>query len=389
MVINRQFYRILSLMVMLVAAGQMTNTIYVPALSDMAQAMHVQPGMMQTVIACYLFPYGLLQFVYGPLSDYFGRKPMILIGTMIFTIGSLIGFLANHFAWLLVATFLQGSGTAVGGVMVRTVMKDRYSGASLQKANSYMMVALILAPLLAPLIGGLFATFHHWRGIFLFLTIYGIILWLVQYWFLFETNAYIGHRGGVWHRYRQIFSNKTFLINLMLLIVGNGGLAVFEVSSGALLTSVIGLSPVITSLLFIIPLPFYIAGSYLPGALADKIHSNILLTIGCLTLMLSGASMIIFYYAIGISILAILLPGALYFFGCGMIMPTASTKAIDIFPNIAGTAGSILGGAQNLGAGILTALASLATLHSQLPLAIILSSLAVLALLTLLFALND
>ena len=87
MVINRQFYRILSLMVMLVAAGQMTNTIYVPALSDMAQAMHVQPGMMQTVIACYLFPYGLLQFVYGPLSDYFGRKPMILIGTMIFTIG--------------------------------------------------------------------------------------------------------------------------------------------------------------------------------------------------------------------------------------------------------------------------------------------------------------
>ena len=376
------FFRVLPLIILLTAAGQMTNTIYVPALTQMAHDLMVSVGRMQAVIACYLFPYGLFQFLYGPLSDRFGRKPMILIGVALFTFGSSLAVFANSFALLLIASFIQGSGTAVAGVMARTVMRDMYSGNKLHSANSIMAIALIFAPLLAPILGGIFSDLHSWRAIFIFLSAYGLALFIVQLFFMPETNHHKGLKQNFLQKYTLVLSNKNFVINLILLIVANGGIAVFEVSSGALFTSVLKFSPAITSLLFIIPLPFYMIGSFWAAKAARHYSLDKLLTIGCITLLLSGAAMVSAYYTLGISLFAIIIPGCIYFFGCGVIFPTSTTKALEEFPNIAGTAGALLGGTQNLGAGILTALAALIPLNSQLPLAVILSALAAWALIT-------
>ncbi|MBK2125809.1 MFS transporter, partial [Fangia hongkongensis] len=226
---DRNFYRILFLIIILTAAGQMTNTIYVPALSQMAEEFSVNAGRMQAVIACYLFPYGLFQFAYGPLSDYFGRKPLILIGIALFTLGSLIALFATHFATLLLASFIQGSGIAVAGVMARTVMRDLYSGRALHSANSLMAIALILAPLLAPILGGFFTDLYSWRVIFLFLSAYGIALLIIQMLFFQETNLYKGIKGSFLQKYKIVLSNPNFMLNLILLIVANGGIAIFEV----------------------------------------------------------------------------------------------------------------------------------------------------------------
>lgn len=384
--LDRNFYRVLILVVLLTGAGQMTNTIYVPALSDIAQTMEVRTGLMQAVVACYLIPYGLLQFVFGPASDRWGRRPVILIGLTVFVTGSLIAATSINFYMLIAGSLLQGSGIAVAGVMARTVMKDLYTGERLQISNSYMSMALILAPLLAPLIGGLFATAHHWRGIFIFLAIYGVIVFGLQWFYFSETNQHKGARGNILQRYKTVLSSKIFIINLLLLIIANGGIAVFEVSSGALFTSVLELSPAMASLYFIIPLPFYIFGSFATSKLIKYISLDIMLAISCVILLFSGLMMVLLYFSSGISLLAIIVPGSIYFLGCGMIFPTATTRAIEIFPNIAGTAGALLGGMQNLGAGVLTATASLFPLRNQLPLAVLMSSLAAMALIAIIMS---
>lgn len=134
--------------------------------------------------------------------------------------------------------------------MARTVMRDLYSGMKLHSANSIMAIALIFAPLIAPLLGGLFTDLHSWRAIFVFLTIYGILLLIVQWIFFPETNKQKSSKGNLLAKYKTVLSNGNFTINLILLIVANGGVAVFEVSSGALCTSVLKLSPVVASLLF-------------------------------------------------------------------------------------------------------------------------------------------
>ena len=380
---NKVLYRLLFLVILLTAAGQMTNTIYVPALTEMAEDFALDAGRMQAVIACYLFPYGLLQFVYGPLSDRYGRKPMILIGVGLFALGSGMAFGATRFTTLLAASFTQGCGIAVAGVMARTVMRDMYSGKKLHSANSIMAIALVLAPLIAPVLGGIFTDLHSWRTIFLFLLLYAIVLFIVQFFCFRETNHHKGVRSHFIDKYKQVIGSLNFLINLILLIITNSGIAVFEVSSGALFTSVLHLSSSQASLLFIIPLPFYMIGSFLAGKCVRFCSLDRLLVAGCLVLLLSGICMVTFYYTIGITLLAIILPGAVYFLGCGIIFPTATTKALEEFPSIAGTAGAFLGGTQNLGAGILTALSALIPLHSQLPLAIILSGLAISALVSL------
>ncbi|MCF6765402.1 Bcr/CflA family efflux MFS transporter [Thiotrichales bacterium 19S3-7] len=377
------FYRVLFLLLTLTAAGQITNTVYVPALADIARDLHVKPGSMQAVISCFLFPYGLFQFIYGPYSDYYGRKPLILIGTVIFAIGSFVAYFSNNFDQLLLGSLLQGSGIAVGGVMARTVMRDLYSAKALQSANSYMAIALIFAPLLAPILGGFLTDTFSWRAIFAFLTVYAVILFIIQLKFFKETNQNLREKRPLIEKYKVILSSRNFVVNLMLLVIALGGIAIFEVSSGAIFTSLLGLSPTEASFVFILPLPAYMLGSYLANKLASYMSIFKLLNLGSYILVISSLLMILWYHMLGVSLAAVIIPGIIYFLGCGIVFPSATTQALEEFPTLAGTAGSLLGGIQNVGAGILTAVAALIPLKSQLPLAVILSTLAIFAVLIL------
>jgi len=108
---RHSFYPLFFLTILMVAVGQMTQTLYVPSIPMMAGDFHVASGQLQAVMACYLIPYGLSQFVYGPLSDRIGRRPVLLIGMMVFLVGTLTIQLIPHFAALLAGSFIQGLGT--------------------------------------------------------------------------------------------------------------------------------------------------------------------------------------------------------------------------------------------------------------------------------------
>ena len=102
-------------------------------------------GQLQAVMACYLIPYGLSQFVYGPLSDRIGRRPILLIGMMVFLVGTLtIQLIPASWRCWWAASFRAGH--RAGGAMSRTVMRDRYSGAELNRANSLVSMGVIFSP---------------------------------------------------------------------------------------------------------------------------------------------------------------------------------------------------------------------------------------------------
>jgi len=128
---RHSFYPLFLLTILMVAVGQMTQTLYVPSIPMMAGEFNVVSGQLQAVMACYLIPYGLSQFVYGPLSDRIGRRPILIVGMMVFLVGTLTIQLIPTFTALLVGSFIQGLGTGAGGAMSRTVMRDRYNGAEL------------------------------------------------------------------------------------------------------------------------------------------------------------------------------------------------------------------------------------------------------------------
>ncbi len=155
---------LLLMLILLVAVGQMTQTIYIPSIPDMAQDMGVRDGEIQRVMAAYLLTYGVSQLFYGPISDRTGRRPVILAGMTIFILATLWAlFTASLFA-LVIASALQGMGTGVAGVMARTMPRDLYAGPALRHANSLLNMGILVSPLLAPVIGGMLDSAWGWRA---------------------------------------------------------------------------------------------------------------------------------------------------------------------------------------------------------------------------------
>lgn len=372
---------ILFLLVSICSVGQMTNTIYAPAMSNIAYYFGVPPTRVQLVMAAYLFPYGFSQFFYGPLSDRFGRRPLLLIGLIIYLIGSFIALSAPIFHLLVLGSFIQGCGVGVGGVMLRTVLRDLYYGVKLHQASSYISIAMIFAPIMAPMLGGGLAHYLGWRSIFIFLFSLGATVWLIQFFMFPETNP---HRGTEQTRlryvkssYLTVLSNRRFLGYMVCLLVGFGGVSVFEASAGILFTHVLHFTPLTASLLYTIPMPAYLGGSYLSGWLSSRWITPHIVLLGIVFLIVGGFSLLL----VGLwvtSVLSILVPVCCYFFGIGMVFPAGTAGALEPFSALAGTAGAIMGGVQNVGASAATMISSTMSQTSQIPLAFILSGLSLL-----------
>ncbi|EPR2421095.1 MFS transporter [Escherichia coli] len=146
---------LLLMLVLLVAVGQMAQTIYIPAIADMARDLNVREGAVQSVMGAYLLTYGVSQLFYGPISDRVGRRPVILVGMSIFMLATLVAVTTSSLTVLIAASAMQGMGTGVGGVMARTLPRDLYERTQLRHANSLLNMGILVSPLLAPLIGGL------------------------------------------------------------------------------------------------------------------------------------------------------------------------------------------------------------------------------------------
>lgn len=375
-VFHEKFGLILFLVVALVSVGQLTNTIYVPAMSLIAHSMHIHPERVETLIGIYLLAYGFSQYFYGPISDLVGRRPVILVGLVIFAVGSSLAILATQFPMLFWGCLVQGLGTGVCGVMARTVMRDCYSDQKLQKANSYVSIALILAPLLAPIIGGLLSVKFGWRADFIFLFIFGTFILGMEYYLFPETNIYVKEKyrdfARIKHAYKVVFSHRQFWGYALSLVLAFGGIAVFEASAGVLFTRVLGYPVKAVSWLFVIPIPGYLLGSYAAAYLSEWMPIQRLMKLAILAVAISAFVFCFFAFQKIINIYVVLLPITLFFFSGGLLFPTATTGALNPLGEYAGTAGAVLGGTQNLGAAILTLFFSAMPQTTQRPLGVML-----------------
>ncbi|MGB6188785.1 MAG: multidrug efflux MFS transporter EmrD [Aeromonas molluscorum] len=376
---RHSFYPLFFLTILMVAVGQMTQTLYVPSIPVMAADLGVSSASLQAVMACYLIPYGLSQFIYGPLSDKWGRRPVLLIGMMVFLLGTLVIQLIPNASALLVGSFIQGLGTGAAGAMSRTVMRDRYQGAELNRANSLMSMGVIFSPLLAPVLGGWLTEWLNWRAGYWFLFGFGAISTIaILIWFAETLPQERRQPLRVRAAYRHVLGNPRFQGNLLCLMATFAGLAVFEAAAGVLLGDVLGFNAKTVSVLFVLPLPGYLFGAWLSARLSFRLSPGKLMRLGILFLAL-GALIILLPGLFGIVSAASLVGGAaVYFIGSGILYPTATTCAIEPFPGQAGTAGAILGGMQNLGAGLVTLLAASFPMQGQLGLGAIMTVMVVL-----------
>lgn len=368
----------LLMLILLVAVGQMAQTIYIPAVANMAQALNVREGAVQSVMAAYLLTYGISQLFYGPLSDRVGRRPVILVGMTIFMLATLIAMTTRSLPVLIAASALQGMGTGVGGVMARTLPRDLYEGTQLRHANSVLNMGILVSPLLAPLIGGVLDTLMGWRACYGFLLVLcAIVIFSMARW-MPETRPQEAPRTRLLASYKTLFGNGSFSCYLLMLIGGLAGVAVFEASSGVLLGAGLGLSSMAVSILFILPIPAAFFGSWFAGRPNKRFPTLMWQSVA--SCLVAGLMMWIPGLLGVMTVWTLLIPAALFFFGAGMLFPLATSGAMEPFPFLAGTAGALVGGLQNIGSGALAWLSALLPQNGQTSLGLLMTLMGLLIL---------
>lgn len=366
---------LLLMIVFMVACGQMAQTIFVPALPQIALGLNVDASQLQAVMACYLLSYGIFQFMYGPVSDRVGRKMPLVVGIAIFIIGAVFAAQATSFNQLIMASLIQGLGTASAGALCRSIPRDHYFGDQLVKFNSYVSMAVVFLPLLAPFIGSASAAYFGWQAVYWVLAVFGAVVWLFLI-FAFKESLPKAQREhqAVIASYRHVLRHRAFRAYLFSLIATFAGIAAFEAIAGVLYGQYLGLTPFMVSCYFVA----LIAGRQ--NKPQRVIYQGVaLLGAGALFMLIPG----LFNLVVGWSLLV---GSILFFSGAGMLFPTLTSAALEPFPRQAGIAGALLGGLQNFGAGLAALTMSLVPMGGQLSIGLLSAVMVVLVILSLYYA---
>lgn len=176
-----------ALLVCVSSIGPFAANTYVPGFHAIAESLGASAVAVQQSLSIYLVVFAAASLVVGALSDAFGRRPVILGGTMLFALASLAAMMSPTMEWLYGARVLQGLAASVGPVVTMAVVRDRWSGADAAKVLALMTVLFGLAPAAAPMIGGWITVHFGWRAIFLFLAVLNLSIFVLVFLKIRET----------------------------------------------------------------------------------------------------------------------------------------------------------------------------------------------------------
>ena len=161
------------------ALNPLAMDMMLPALPDIGAAFHIgNANRLQTVLSAFMIGFGVGQFAIGPLSDRFGRRPVLLTGMVLYNVASLVAIVAPSFETLLIARVLQGLGTSATRVIAISIVRDCYAGRRMAGVMSLVMMIFIAVPVIAPSFGQAVMLASQWRGIFVVLAAYGVLAML-------------------------------------------------------------------------------------------------------------------------------------------------------------------------------------------------------------------
>ena len=174
------FPEFVAIVAAIMALNPFATDMMLPAMPDIRAAFGIaNPNHVQAVISIYLAGFGAGQFIMGPLSDRFGRRPVLIAGMLVYSAAGLLSVVAPSFGLMLLARALQGVGTSATRVIATSIVRDCYAGRRMASVISLATMIFIAVPVLAPSVGQAIMLFAEWRGIFMVLTAYGLLslLW--------------------------------------------------------------------------------------------------------------------------------------------------------------------------------------------------------------------
>jgi MFS transporter, DHA1 family, multidrug resistance protein len=314
-----------------------------PALPAMTMALSAKSAAAQWTLSLFVLGFAGGQLILGPLSDHFGRRPVLLCGLTLYVVTGVACASATSIGILVAMRFLQGVSACAGAVIVRAIIRDVFDRPSAAAKQSIMTVVTTLAMLIAPIVGAWILGITGWRGVFALLPIVGGIVLATAALVIPETRPKLeGKRAGVLKSYLLVLREPTTVGNALVAAFIFAGLFVFISGSPTVFIRTQGISPQNFSWLFAIVALGQLGGSTLNRMLAMRVTPARLIRIGG-GLTVVATSMIALFAILHPNIYLVTLSISLYAFALGMTNPNAIAAAMMPLPQHAGAASAVIG----------------------------------------------
>jgi MFS transporter, DHA1 family, multidrug resistance protein len=336
----------------IMALNPLAMDMMLPALPNIASAFHITiANRPQAILSTFLIGFGVGQFIMGPLSDRFGRRPVLIDGMALYCIASVLAVTATSFEMLLLARVLQGLGTSATRVIATSIVRDCYAGRRMASVMSLAMMVFIAVPVIAPSIGQAVMLLTQWRGIFIVLTLYGVLALIWSAVRMPETLPLSERKSlaprDVLSAFRQTVTNRQTLGYALAAGGVQGSLFAFVFSSQQVFTEIFGLGRYFPLAFAAIAVGVAVAG-FLNARYVGRIGMRVI-SHGALVGFVTVAGILL----LGVKLHMMPLPlfmalAALMMFGFGLMFANFTSLAMEPQGHIAGTASSLYGSITTL-----------------------------------------
>jgi len=341
-----------------IAYGLFAMTVCLPSMAEWGSLFGRPQDEVQLTFSGFVLTYGLLQLVYGPLSDRLGRRSMILAGVAVCSAGSVLAALAPDLPTLVAARVLQGAGAAAGMVVGRAAVQDFYQGPQRTRVMAYVGMTLGLCPPLGTVIGGQIHEALGWQVNFVLVAALGAALFVAAWWGMPRPagpaprpRADEPERppllAGMGRAYGELLRRPVYLLHVAVLGFTTAAFYMFLAGAPLVLRSY-GIGPGEAGFfIMVVPLS-YIVGNFLTSRLVQRLGGPRLMRLGQ-GLTLAGTALMLGLALVGAHTpLAFVLPLLLLGLGHGMLVPPCLVATVALAPALAGAASALAGVTQQL-----------------------------------------
>lgn len=352
---------IITLTFIILTIAQLSIGLYIPSLPTIAVDLHTSVGQTQLCINVYLFFYGFSQLVYGPLSDRYGRKPILLIGLVIFVFGTMGIVMVRNINMLLFTCFVQGIGSGSISVLLRAIIRDIYDGKELNRSLSYVTMITAITPAIAPVIGGFIGSHFGWIWDFKSLTLYGILVILIVIFALPETNfkrhatlnltqVKQDYFELLQHNHYMAYVAAIIAIYICQIIMFTIAPFFFQLHLGAT-AQMFGIYAIVSAL-------GYFIGGLIYNRCTERFSNLWFIQAALVILIVMGSLLLLQAWFFGYNVASVLIPILFISIGVGFVLASGISGALEPFPHIAGVAAAFTGCLQMVGSALIGAFIS-------------------------------
>lgn len=333
------------ILIAMAAIGPLALNMFVPSMPGLQKTFDVSSGVVQLTLTIYLAGLALCQLLYGPLSDRYGRRPMLLAGMALFVVSSVACALSTSMEMLIIARGFQAIGGASGMILSRAIVRDLFSRERSASVIGYITMAWVLAPMIAPLIGGTLDQWFSFRAGFWVLAAAGLLVFLASWARLPETNLSLQPDARLVRTklYASLLKNRAFQGYTATISFGSAVFFCYLAVAPFIMVTVRGFSPIDYGTWFMCSALGYMGGNFFSGRYSERLGNDRMIRIGNL-LTLAGAVIMLGFATTGFLHPATLfLPMALCAFGNGLTIPNGITAAISVDPKNIGSGAGLAG----------------------------------------------